>query len=85
MSQGVLPLDRPIAEGSLDKGGMDISDTLQKRIGGVFVDMWVVTSVADKAHFNVDTEWVDDCFVRSHQGEDCFGNGAVDLSFFKFV
>ena len=44
-----------------------------------------MTSVFDEALFDVDAEGVDDGFVGSSQGEDCFCDGAIDFSFFNFV
>ena len=49
------------------------------------MDLGVVASVFNEALFDVDTEWVDYYFIGSCQGEDGFGNGTIDLSFFDFV
>ena len=85
VSRVALPLDRPIAEGGLDKGGADISDGFQEGVGGVFMNMGVVTSVFDEPLFDMDAERVDGGFVWPSQGEGGFCDGAVQFSFFDFV
>ena len=49
------------------------------------MDLGVVASVFNEALFDVDTEWVDYCFIGSRQGEGSFCDGAIDLSFFNLV
>ena len=80
-----MPLDWPIAKGGLHRGGADIFDSFQEGFGGVLVDMGVMTSVFDKALFDVDTKGVNNGFVGCSQSESSFCQGAQNISFFNFV